>query len=330
MELEDCLIILIAVIMIYMIISIAFGWDSPTSAVCASAGVLATTLLDSNKTDKIVGGSEGSEGSDGGKESNKIPDKPPDRPDNLEEPKVDPFGKDHKISKIRHRQYDEYDDAELLKELDPTMMKSFDNIVVDGNNFIHRMRDDLYNSRKSIGAKENLDYIRKAVKLLVKHFPEKNIYFVFKDPETENQEKDLIQEMKAKNVRDAHKKFFNPIAKEYPKVRFVIAYGDAKYRDDYAAIWLADTLPDDTILLSRDRYRDVQDMASAKLKFTTYGKRAAAINKIINKPFNFVTKGAVKAALVGYSFSKKRKSGFYDKDVNRKSLASDVVYIFKV
>jgi hypothetical protein len=209
-------------------------------------------------------------------------------------------------------------------------MKSFDNIVVDGNNFIHRMRDDLYNSRKSIGAKENLDYIRKAVKLLVKHFPEKNIYFVFKDPETENQEKDLIQEMKAKNVRDAHKKFFNPIAKEYPKVRFVIAYGDAKYRDDYAAIWLADTLPDDTILLSRDRYRDVQDMASAKLKFTTYGKRAAAINKIINKPFNFVTKGAVKAALVGYSFSKKRKSGFYDKDVNRKSLASDVVYIFKV
>ena len=328
MDLEDCLIILIAAIMIYMIISIAFGWDCLTGvSVYAGAGVLTTTLLDSNKTDKIVGSGEG------GKELNRTPDrvpKPPDRPDNLEEHQVDPFGKDHKISKIRHSQYDEYDDVELLKELDPTMMKSFDNIVVDGSNFTHRMRDDLYNSRKFLNAKENLDYIRKAVKLLVKHFPEKNIYFVFKDPENEHQEKDLIREMKAKNVRDAHKKFFNPIAKEHPKVRFVIAYGDAKYRDDYAAIWLADTLPDDTILLSRDRYRDVQDMASTELKFTTYGKRASAINKIINKPFNFVTKGAVKAALVGYSFSKKRKSGFYDKDVNRKSLASDVVYIFKV
>lgn len=323
MDLEDCLIILIAVIVIYMIISIAFDWDSPTSAVCAGVGLLTATSLDSNKTDKIVGSSEGSEG---GKELNKIPD----RPDNLEVPKVDPFGEDHKISKIRHKQYDEYDDAELLKELDPTMMKSFDNIVVDGNNFIHRMRDDLYNSRKFVNAKEILDYIRNAIKLLVKHFPEKNIYFVSKDPENEHQEKDLIQEMEAKNVRDAHKKFFNPITKEYPKVRFVIAYGDAKYRDDYAAIWLADTLPDDTILLSRDRYRDVPDMASAKLKFITYGKRASAINKIINKPFNFITKGAVKAGLVGYSFSKKRKSGFYDKDVNRKSLASDVVYIFKV
>ena len=94
MELEDCLIILIAVIMIYIIISIAFGWDSQTNAVCASAGVLATTLLDSNKTDKIVGGKEVDR-------TEKYIPKPPDRPDNLEEPKIDPFGKDHKISKIR-------------------------------------------------------------------------------------------------------------------------------------------------------------------------------------------------------------------------------------
>lgn len=312
----DCLIVIIAAIMIYMIISLVFGLDTQTGIVTGAGLVLAAGMPTTDIAPRNI---------DGGREKNI----PPlvGRPDNLAELNINPFGKGHKI---RHRQYDEYDDAELLKELDPTAMKSFDNIVVDGNNFIHRIRDDLYHSKKSVSAQENLDCIRKAVELLVKHFPEKNIYFVSKDPENEHQEKDLIQEMSAKNVRDAHKKFFNPITKKHPKVRFVIAYGEAKYRDDYAAIWLADTLPDDTILLSRDRYRDVQDMASAKLKFTTYGKRASAINKIINKPFNFVTKGAVKAALVGYSFSKKRKSGFYDKDVNRKSLASDLVYIFKV
>lgn len=309
MDLQDCLIIIIALIMLYIVVSLLFGINTEAALLTSYAGL---QLTNDQNHDLIVGGGT---------------KKLIDRPDNLEEPKVDPFGIRHKIV---HKQYDEYDDAELLKELDPNMIKSFDNIVIDGSNFTHRMREDLFGSTKSISAKENLEYIRKAVILAVKHFPEKNIYFVFKDPETEFQEKDLINIMQAKNVRDAHKKFFNPLSKEFPKVRFVIAYGDAKYRDDYAAIWLADTLPDETILLSRDRYRDVQDMSSSKLKFVTYGKRANSINKIINKPFNFVTKGSVKASLVGYSFSKKRKSGFYDKDTNRKSLASDIVYIFKV
>jgi hypothetical protein len=223
---------------------------------------------------------------------------------------------------------DEYDDLNMLEEIDYEKIKTFDNIVIDGNNFIYRLKETLKNNSK-LDAKEYTSIIRKSVKLIDKHFPNKNVYFVFKDPETEKQEKDLLELFKVDKVRQAHKSMFNSLVKEYPKIRFVVAYGDEKYRDDYAAIWLADTLPDDTILLSRDRYKDVSQMASSNIKFKTYGKRATAIDKIINKPFNYITKGSVKSALIGYSFSKKRKSGFYDRRVSNRN-SSDVVYIFNL
>ncbi len=324
MELEDCLIVIIAVIMLYLILSMVFNWDAPITYGTILGGTVLNGLVPANSVVSESGMSE----SDvfGGGDPQKI-EKTKERPDNLEPIKIDPYTTSKKIN--RNKQYDEYDDNSLLKELDPDMIKSFDNIVIDGNNFIHR-----YHEYTSIGKqfeiKERLAYIKKSVKLMVKHFPDKNLYFVFKDPENEHQERELLAELSEDTVKKAHKKFFNAIAAEHPKVRFVVASGDAKYRDDYAAIWLADTLPDDTILLSRDRYRDVAEMASAKLRFNTYGKRASAINKIINKPFNFVTKGAVKAALVGYSFDKKKNSGFYDRNINRKSAASDTVYIFKI
>lgn len=316
MDLEDCLIIIIAVIMLYMVVSLIFGLDKP-ACVLALAPLLASSPASAISPEKTGG-------------SNAIPQSSTkERPDNLEMPRVDPFKMSHQILGAGKKQYDEYDDDKLLREIDPHMVKSFDNIVIDGNNFVHRYRD-YSKSGKQMTAKDHMAYIKKSVKLISSHFPDKNLYFVFKDPENDHQEKELMAALGVDSIKKAHKKFFGDLAKEYSKVRFVIAYGDAKYRDDYAAIWLADTLPDDTILLSRDRYRDVAEMASAKLRFNTYGKRASAINKIINKPFNFVTKGAVKAALVGYSFSNKTKSGFYDRMVNHKSPASDSVYIFKV
>lgn len=210
-------------------------------------------------------------------------------------------------------------------------IKPFDNIVIDGNNFIHRYRQDVEKMQTNMTAAEHFDHIEKIVKLLSKHFPKKNLYFVFKDPETEKQAKDIINIMSAKNVKHAHKLFFNNLAKKYTNVRFIVAYGDAKYRDDYAAIWLADTLPDDTILLSRDRYRDANNMKGNKLVFLTYGKRASSINKIINKPFNYVSHGAAKAALVGYTFGDTfglSKSGFYHKRGHKQSDASQLVYVF--
>lgn len=247
------------------------------------------------------------------------------RDDNLKHHPVDP----HKLANKIKNNYDEYDDHELLTEADQKKYDSIDNIVIDGNNFIYRYREDVDRSNSQMGTSDFISYINKVVKLIVKHFPDKSLYFVFKDPETETQEKELKEHFKVDSVRKAHKKLFGDIAKQHPKARFVIAYGDAKYRDDYAAIWLADSLPDDTILLSRDRYKDVSKMESIKLKFVVYGKKAKFIDKIINKPFSFVTRGSVKSTLVGYSFDKKTKSGFYNKDVNKGSYASDCVYVFK-
>ncbi len=302
MDLEDCLVILIAIIVIYMVISLLFNLD-PLTTTC----VLGGTALGSV-----------------------IPIKDNERPDNIETYETDPVELARIVGGKSHR-YDEYDDESTLREIDPKMLRSFDNIVIDGTNFLYRYLE--YSSGKSASnatIKGRLDTIKKMVKLMVKHFPDKNLYFVFKDPENEHQEKELLKELNVATIKQAHKKFFKGITDEYPKIRFIVAHGDAKYRDDYAAIWLADTLPDETILLSRDRYRDVANMESAKLRFVTYGKRASQINKIINQPFNFITKGSVKSTLVGYSFSKKKTSGFYDRIVNKKSEASNSVYIFKV
>ena len=235
-------------------------------------------------------------------------------------PSKSPKKKKHKNS------YDEYDDDNLLNEILPEYPKSFDNIVIDGNNMLFQYAIS-QNKTPHMSADAYIDNIKCLTAMLDKHFNNKNLYYVFKDSETKKQEIDLLSITKTDSTRTAHKKIFDELYKKYPNTRFVVAYGDEKYRDDYAAIWLADTLPDDTILLSRDRFRDVTEMKSQKLKFTTYGKRASKINKIINKPFNFVTKGSVKSALVGYSFNNTKPSGFYQKSKNKKSAASEIVYI---
>ncbi len=253
--------------------------------------------------------------------------------DDIFEPKIKPNSRPNNvkacetiIKKKKKNSYDEYDDEKLLGELLPNFAKSFDNIVIDGNNMLFQYAISKGKSPCST-AQEYISNIKEMAKLLNEHFGDKNLYYVFKDSETKKQEADLMALTKTDKPRTAHKKIFEELYVKYPNTRFVVAYGDEKYRDDYAAIWLADTLPDDTILLSRDRFRDVSDMKSQKLKFTTYGKRASKINKIINKPFNFVTKGSVKSALVGYSFNDNNKSGFYQKNKNKKSAASETVYI---
>ena len=331
MNIEDCLLLLIFSILVYFIVLLV-------SEILHEPPILNTTILGGKsasplaKSDIRVASPRNSS-SPSSPTRKSSPSSTPrssshkknNRPDNIKADDLDPVKLSKKINK-----YDEYDDDALLRELDPKMIKSFDNIVIDGTNFIYAYRDYKGTKNTNMDATEQLSLIKKSVALLSSHFPTKNLYFVFKDPENEKQTADLIKTLEVETVKQAHKKFFTELAKSHPKSRFVVAYGDAKYRDDYAAIWLSDTLPDETILLSRDRFRDVADMASATLKFKTYGKRASSIDKIINKPFNFVTKGAVKSALVGYSFSKKKKSGFYDKVVNRKSDASESVYIIKL
>lgn len=231
------------------------------------------------------------------------------------------------IEEITGAKYDEYDDVDLLDEINPKFINTFNNIVIDGTNFLFKLRDYEKHTNK-MDTNEYVTYIEKTVKLVSEKFPDKNLYFVFKDSETKKQENNLLDLTGTSTSRKAHKQIFSDLYKSYPNCRFIVAYGDDKYRDDYAAIWLADILPNETILLSRDRYRDVNEMNCKKIKFVSYGKDSAKINKLINKPFNFVTRGSVKSTLVGFSFNKSKKTGFYNKRTNKKSEASDTVYIF--
>ena len=302
-DIEVVLIVFIVAIALYILIASVGVAPEAIAGGVLLGGVLAAGVESSAGVESNTGVESGVVL--GGKEPPKIMS----RPDNLKD--VDILGG-----------YDEYDDESLL--IAKASSVDFDNLVVDGNNFLYQ---SVKNKADLARMKGYLQGIRKMVKLLSKYFPKKNLYIVLKDPDSDRQEEELIKELKVDNVRSAHKSFFDSIVKEYPKVRFVVAYGDAKYRDDYAAIWLADSLPN-VALLSRDRYRDVSEMESNKVKFKAYGKGASKINKLINKPFSYVSSGAVKATLIGYTFSKTLKSGFYEKAVNKRSHASDMVYVF--
>jgi hypothetical protein len=306
-DIEYYLVLFIAVIVICLVVDF-FAKSSITTIL---GGAISSAISDTTASPEQI---------EGGRRSRSP------RKDNLEETHIDPFGLSHKIRKT----YDEYDDPELINKVNRKIIHTFDNVVIDGNNFLYRFREDVDKTTGTITTKEMISYMQRMVKLLHKHFPKKSLYFVFKDPETKDQEDDLMKHFKVKTIKQAHKKLFNDLTKGYPNVNFVIAYGEEKYRDDYAAIWLADVLPTDTILLSRDRYKDVGEMKSSSIKFKAYGKKTNKLNKILNKPFNYITKGSVKTALIGYSFDSNTQSGFYDKTVNQKSQASDVVYIFKM
>lgn len=233
------------------------------------------------------------------------------------------------ITGSKQTTYDEYDDKLLLQEAEPEFIERINNVIIDGNNFIHRLYNDL-GHKGTPGTAEYYEYIKIATDLLYSILPGKNLFFVFKDPESDSQKKKTLEFFKAKTIKTAYKQFFGQLAKDHPGVRYIIAFGDSKYRDDYAAIWLAGTLDRDTILLSRDRYRDVSDMSSEKITFSVYGEHANKISKLIDKPFISADIGTVRSTLVGYTFSKQRVTGFYSKKVNRKSVASDHVLVIKL
>jgi hypothetical protein len=256
--------------------------------------------------------------------SDNPPPKIPPRKDNLY---VSP--KDVNLSiltKSGGKTYDEYDDNDLLVELDTKYINSFENIVVDGNNFIYKLKDSL-GDKGPLTPIKYTQYLEQTIDILTNIVKDRGIFIVLKDPEGTNLD-DFLKFVGEKNIKSAYKKFFEEVFNKYPNVRFVVAFGKAKHRDDYAAILTSDILSD-AILLSRDRYRDVSDMSSDGIKMIAYGKGSLALNKKLHKPFTYVTRGVVRNNLVGYTFSKKRKQGFYEKDVNKRSVASDVVLVIR-
>lgn len=337
---ELLLIIVIISIAVYIACTVFFGDEKALIMGGAGAAALLSSinLADSkDDEDHITRNEDHSQvikDEDDDEESNKVDytvinndddiddlPKPPQpsyerRPDNLE----------YKL--LGGKSYDEYDDADLLNEVDKNFLNKFENAVIDGNNFIYKLKE-ISKDKSTLSPDAYTKYLEKSIDLLIEVLGDKGIFIVLKDPENDKQLSDFLQYVGEKNIRSAHKKYFDNVFKKYPNIRFVVAYGEAKHRDDYAAIWVSDVLTD-TILLSRDRYRDVNQMSSSGIKIVVYGKGAAMLNKKINKPFTHVTKGVVKDNLIGYTFTKKRKPGFYEKTVNKKSEASDMVLMIRL
>ena len=242
------------------------------------------------------------------------------------------FYHDYKgTKKTEKTAYDEYDDKNLLEEKDKGFIKSVKNIIVDGNNFLYKLYE--YKNKTTTQKPNTSEYfetLELSIKILSKEFPKKNIFFVMKDPENDSQKQKIMEYMKCSDMKKCYKKFFNDILKKHPKVKIIIAFGDAKARDDFAALWLSDQLEYKTILLSRDRYSDVNktNRDIKDVNFVVYGKGAKKYEKLLNKPFAFINNYS-RLNLVGYSFGD-TKSAFYSKKVNNKSIASDHVFIIKI
>ena len=225
--------------------------------------------------------------------------------------------------------YDEYDDKALLNAKDEDFIKLIDNVIVDGNNLIYKIHE--YKGGRQLTTEEYFNLLEVAVKKLYDELPGKAILIVLKDPENDTQLENTKTYLNCKNIKTGYKLYFTKLLKHYPSVRIIMAYGDAKPRDDFAALWLSDQLGEKTILLSRDRYSDARktNQNVENIKFIAYGKNAIKYNKLLNKPFAHVGNSS-RVNLVGYSFSKKHNTAFYQKAVNRKSIASDYVLIINM
>lgn len=225
--------------------------------------------------------------------------------------------------------YDEYDDKNLLYDKDEEFIKSVDNIIIDANNFIYKLND--YMEGDKLDTVKYFDLLNNIIEKLNLELPNKNLFIVLKDPENEKQEADVKQFLGNDNIKKGYKTYFTKLLKPYKNTRILMTYGDTKSRDDFGILWLSDQLGKNTIVLSRDRYSDVRETNkdNDKIKFIVYGKDASKYNKLLSKPFTHIS-SASRHNLVGYSFSKKYNTAFYNKKKNKKSIASEYVLIINM
>lgn len=167
---------------------------------------------------------------------------------------------------------DEYDDEKLIRSL--MNIKTYKNIIVDGLNFawfIGKDKPDFY----------------KSLKLLNKVFKEKEIYFVIKNME-ESAKTLLIT---------------------FPNVTIVSAKGTSQV-DDHCAIYLTSVLPGKSLLLSRDRYKDIINISNTISNYKAYGKHSE-INELFKEKDKSITKKSFENSIAGISYISKKPTGLY-------------------
>ena len=172
-----------------------------------------------------------------------------------------------------HMYDDEYADPDLLIEHDAQYLDKVKNIVIDGNNFLYFFMGSDNNYEKYLIAA--LDYCAENFK--------QNVFFVIKDLKIDF------------NLKDYAKR----------NLRIVVAQGEAKARDDYLTLHIAESLPGKTIILTRDRYRDIHNItASEPTSYKVYGKAHVKYNKMFDTGGNFATVGrwTVAQNIMGYAF----------------------------
>jgi len=84
---------------------------------------------------------------------------------------------------------DEYDSIDAIKEIDKEFV--YDNMIVDGNNFLHKLYDFENPNAKNPDTSQRFKYLEKSVKILYEELPNRKIFFVLKDPDVH--EKDVME-----------------------------------------------------------------------------------------------------------------------------------------
>lgn len=209
--------------------------------------------------------------------------------------------------------YNVYEDVNTLEEEDKKLLKKVKNIVIDGNNFLYFLKEISPNKE----GKTYMKHLEHAIKKAVSVFPKKDIFFVMKDPNNEYQMKQALEDMgfdATADYRTSFKEYSEKIVTKYPKVRIVVAYGESKARDDFAAVYLAELL-NNSILLSRDLYRDVDKTAGTDMNKTTlvtYGKSHKKFDLLMkSKALPNIGKWSLADKLVGFARIKSGNTSLY-------------------
>lgn len=221
----------------------------------------------------------------------------------------------HIATSYRTQNYDEYDDESLLDTVNPDATRTTKHIIVDGANFIHYNMG--YENHSYLG------HIRRTVEIFSKIFPHKNIWIALKDPPNK---KKILEEIKSdKEYEAGFKEYANGFLKKYPKVRFVMGVGKDKARDDFTAIYLADLLGNEVKLITRDRYRDIQNISGSEpVKFNVFGKSTKLVLHRDDVIPN-IGKWSFHGKLMGYVRINSPETEIWTRRVPKGSEASDLV-----